>query len=282
MFPDNNYIPAVITLAPGHRRGRQEHRLHPRAQPASTPTPPTAAQPLDRDHHAAARTSAARCAGSPPPSASSARATAASTTSQGVRVGGPPPRPLDRFFTRAARTATSQVGPALQRQQRAAALLAARPGRAARRHRPVPLPVAPERRASDDAEAAQAAAAPAAFRCRSRRRPGTQRGPAAARRSRRPPEAGNHRRRLGRRAHLAVGRRALADVPQGAEGHQLVLHARLGDDVRLPLPGRHRRVPGDVLPPRRRRAAPTSRSATSPTTSSSASSCAACTSGARR
>ena len=34
------------------------------------------------------------------------------------------------------------------------------------------------------------------------------------------------------------------------EGHQLVLHARLGDDVRVPLPGRHRRVPGDVLPPR--------------------------------
>ena len=34
------------------------------------------------------------------------------------------------------------------------------------------------------------------------------------------------------------------------EGHQLVLHARLGDDVRLPLPGRHGRVPGDVLPPR--------------------------------
>ena len=55
----------------------------------------------------------------------------------------------------------------------------------------------------------------------------------------------------------------------------------LGHDVRLRLPGRHRRLPGDVLrartPP-----APTSRRRTSPTRSSSASSCAACTAGARR
>ena len=35
-------------------------------------------------------------------------------------------------------------------------------------------------------------------------------------------------------------------VPQG---HQLGLHARFGDAVRFPEPGRHRRVPGDVLPP---------------------------------
>ena len=48
-------------------------------------------------------------------------------------------------------------------------------------------------------------------------------------------EARHPRRRLDRRAHLAVRRRPLADVPQGPEGHQLVLHARLGDDVRLPL-----------------------------------------------
>ena len=49
------------------------------------------------------------------------------------------------------------------------------------------------------------------------------------------------------------GRRALADVQEGAQGHQLVLHARLGDHVRLPLPGRDGRVPGDVLPPGRLR-----------------------------
>ena len=44
-------------------------------------------------------------------------------------------------------------------------------------------------------------------------------------------------------------RRPLDAVPQGPEGDQLVLHARLGDDVRLPHPGGHRRLPGDVLRP---------------------------------
>ncbi len=50
-----------------------------------------------------------------------------------------------------------------------------------------------------------------------------------------------------------VRRPALGHVPQGAQGHELVLHAGLRDDVRVPLAGRHGRVPGDVLPPRRRR-----------------------------
>ena len=36
-------------------------------------------------------------------------------------------------------------------------------------------------------------------------------------------------------------------IPQGPEGDQLVLHARLGHDVRLPLAGRDGRLPGDVL-----------------------------------
>ena len=44
-----------------------------------------------------------------------------------------------------------------------------------------------------------------------------------------------------------VRRRPLDVLPQGAEGDQLVLHARLGDDVRVRLAGDHRRVPGDVL-----------------------------------
>ena len=55
--------------------------------------------------------------------------------------------------------------------------------------------------------------------------------------------------RLGRRAHVAVAGRPLGHVPQGAQGHQLVLHARLRDDVRVPQPGCHRRLPGDVLRP---------------------------------
>ena len=62
------------------------------------------------------------------------------------------------------------------------------------------------------------------------------------------PGSRDHRRRLDRRAHLAVGRPALAAVPQGPARDQLVLHARLGDVVRVPQPGGHRRLPGDVLP----------------------------------
>ena len=57
----------------------------------------------------AACTSAAPCASSQASrSASSARATAASTTSSGEVDGGPPVRPLDRFYTRVRGTATSR------------------------------------------------------------------------------------------------------------------------------------------------------------------------------
>ena len=38
-------------------------------------------------------------------------------------------------------------------------------------------------------------------------------------------------------------------LPQGPQGHQLVLHAGLGHDVRVRLAGGHGRVPGDVLQP---------------------------------
>ena len=62
----------------------------------------------------------------------------------GRRVGGPPVRPLDRFYTRVERRIRRSRA-ALQRQQRAAPLLAARPRRAAGRHRPVPVSVAARR-----------------------------------------------------------------------------------------------------------------------------------------
>ena len=55
--------------------------------------------------------------------------------------------------------------------------------------------------------------------------------------------------RVDRRADLARGRRPLDAVPQGPEGDELVLHPGLGHDVRLPQPGDHWRLPGDVLPP---------------------------------
>ena len=61
---------------------------------------------------------------------------------QGKVVGGPPVRPLDRFYTR-VRDGQRRGRPALLGQLRAQALrLLPRPGPAARRHRPVPLPAA--------------------------------------------------------------------------------------------------------------------------------------------
>ena len=93
-------------------------------------------------------------------------------------------------------------------------------------------------------------------------------------------EGRRSRRRLARRAHRREPVPARLPLPQGPEGHELVLHARLGLDVRLPLAGGHGRLPGDVLRPDPTR--PTSRPRASPTRSSSASSSAACTAGARR
>ena len=62
----------------------------------------------------------------------------------GRPVGGPPVRPLDRFYTRVSGNQV-QLGPRFSVNSELRPLLAARPGRAARRHRPVPLPVAPRR-----------------------------------------------------------------------------------------------------------------------------------------
>ena len=168
---------------------------------------------------------------------------------QGVRVGGPPPRPLDRFYTRLnEKTGLVEVGPrySVNSELRIFSprdpgepldgigqyLYPSRPTRARVLMPKLPLPPIPPRFLPQPPP------------------PGTQARPAAhaAREGRR---GRQDRRRLGRRAHVAVGRRALAAVPQGPEGDQLVLHARLGDDVRLPLAGRDRRLPGDVLPPRR-------------------------------
>ena len=115
------------------------------ATPRSTPTssPRASSRAVRRDLHAL---HAPRLPGPlhrRPRSASSARATAASTTSRARCDGGPPVRPLDRFYTR-VRNGQRRDRPALLGQPRARALLAARPGRAARRHRPVPVPVAPD------------------------------------------------------------------------------------------------------------------------------------------
>ena len=63
----------------------------------------------------------------------------------GRRVGGPPVQAARPLPHARERRPGRTVQRALQRQQRAETLLPARPRRAARRHRPVPLPLAPDR-----------------------------------------------------------------------------------------------------------------------------------------
>jgi hypothetical protein len=284
-FPDDNYVPVVITIAPGIGEAGKSTVYMRKRNPMVDKTPET-----QYNHWVAIST---RCAhlGCPVRWVPAGRAFHLPVSRRRLRPrrcarrrsAATPARPLLHPRLRRLRPGRS----ALQRQQRAARLLATRSGRAARRHRPVPLPVASERSQalSDAPHAAQKAEAsapspadPAAVSA------AAARGHAA--RSPKGPDRGRRGRevagRLDRRAHLAVGRRTLDDVPQGAEGHQLVLHARLGDDDRLPLPGRDRRLPRDVLPPRRRRRRLRVDPLHHRRTSSSASSCAACTSGARR
>ena len=102
-FPDDDYLPRVITLTQGigevgkttvymrRRNPEIDDRLH--ALPGTD-------APVDRDLHPlhAPRLPGALDVGRA--SASSARATAASTTSRGEVSGGPPVRPLDHFYTR--------------------------------------------------------------------------------------------------------------------------------------------------------------------------------------
>ena len=231
----------------------------------------------------AACTSAARCATSTPPQRFVCPCHGGVYDFQGQVDGGPPVRPLDRFYTR-VRNGQVEVGPRYSVNSEFQ-----------------PLPVLPRSRRStstasastsipgrfSDAQAEQLGMPhhklplprfPAALQPKPKR-PGEDEQVKPLDQAK---EAGIARGRLGRRAHLAVGRRPLGDVPQGPEGHELVLHAGLRDDVRLPLAGGHRRRSWRCTTTRRRRSAYESARSTSTTTSSSASSCAACTTGARR
>jgi Rieske Fe-S protein len=108
-FPDNNYTPAVITTSPGIGEAGKSTVFIRGRNPTIDTTPPT------QYNRWVAITS--RCAhlGCP------VRWVPASERFicpchggvydlQGVRVGGPPPRPLDRFFTR-LHDGLVQVGP---------------------------------------------------------------------------------------------------------------------------------------------------------------------------
>ena len=51
MFPDNNYVPAVITHHPRDRRGRQDHRVRAQAQPRDRHRQGRSRHPVHRDLH---------------------------------------------------------------------------------------------------------------------------------------------------------------------------------------------------------------------------------------
>ena len=143
-FTDNNYVPVVITLAPNIGEAGKSTAYVRKNNPAID------TDIYDRDTPYIAISN--RCAhlGCPVRWVDAAERFICPCHGGvydllGRRVSGPPPRPLDRFYTRVCRR-RRRTRPALQRQQPAAPLLPARPRRAAGRHRPVPVPV-PTRRA---------------------------------------------------------------------------------------------------------------------------------------
>ena len=112
-LPGRHLRPEGDHERPGHRRGRQDHRLHPRLQPgdrrrAGHQTSRAAA--TSSRSRPAACTSAARSASWRRPSASSARATAASTTSPARSTAA---RPSGRWTasTRACKADQVEIGP---------------------------------------------------------------------------------------------------------------------------------------------------------------------------
>ena len=91
---------------------------------------------------------------------------------------------------------------------------------------------------------------PAAPRREERRRQRRTARDVAPRRAHAPrttPSRGPPRSSAGSTSAPAPARSCAASSTARSQGHQLVLHARLGHDVRLPLAGGHRRLPGDVL-----------------------------------
>ena len=207
-FPNDTYVPQVIT---DRRRASARPARRPSTCARATtkidepPKPAGLRRAVRRDLHAlhAPRLPGALRRGRR--SASSARATAASTTSR-ARSTAARRCARSTASTPGSRNGQVEVGPRYSVNSRAQALLASATRRSPRRHRPVPLPGAlldaeSSMRPADAPKLPfptllQAQAAP--------KRPGEADG--AASRSSSAKEAGITRGRLGRRAHVAVGR----------------------------------------------------------------------------
>ena len=148
---------------------------------------------------------------------------------QGKVVGGPPVRPLDRFYTRVRRRPGRDRRPLLARTPSSSASR-----RATRRTISTGCGSTSTRRGRPHEAAAQASDAPprpAAHRRQPATGPGNGRtATAPTARSHGPKdhavEGVRRRRRLARRAHRRQPVPARLPLPQGPEGHELVLHAR--------------------------------------------------------
>ncbi len=228
-FTADTYKPVVFTLVRGDRRGGQDDRLRPPGIRRSTAREPYSYVAIStRCAHlgcpvnfvAAAGNFICPCHGGV-------------YDFQGKVIGGPPVRPLDRFQTRVVNgqvqlgprySVTSQLDPvrtATPASSRAGSgTTSIRRGPTRRRRRE-------EARDEDPRRAHPAAAEEAA---EAGHRPERANGGAPPARA----QGGAGRpRRVARRAHR---RRELPHrdaLPEGPEGDQLVLHARLGDAVRV-------------------------------------------------
>ena len=100
----------VITMTRGHRRGRQDHGLHARPQRRDRRAARTRRATTSSSSRSprAACTSAARCATSRPPKRFICPCHGGVYDFAGLVAGGPPVRPLDRFYTRVAQRPASR------------------------------------------------------------------------------------------------------------------------------------------------------------------------------
>jgi menaquinol-cytochrome c reductase iron-sulfur subunit len=109
-FPDDNYVPRVINLTPDNIGEIGKTTIFVRRRNPAIDT-----EPADRWNQYVALTSRCAHVGCPVAFVSAARSFVCPCHGgvydfRGIRVGGPPPRPLDRFFTR-VRNGQLEIGP---------------------------------------------------------------------------------------------------------------------------------------------------------------------------
>ena len=162
-------------------------------------------------------------------------------------AGGPPVRPLDRFYTRLNRHGLVEIGPRYSVNSELHRFSPRYPGQPLDGIGQYLYPRASRPRSPDARPHAQAPRPPLPKILQPG--PSARASDGTADDAVTPAEAGITVVDWLDERTVAVARHPLADVPQGPARDQLGLHAGVGHAVRLPQPGRDRRVPGHVLPP---------------------------------